>query len=93
MSRKTYGLVALIGGIAGFFTFGLGSVVGLIFAILGKRLPDDGDEQTTKFLKIGFILSIISLAIGLVCTISCFACGGICSCGADSLLDNLEYYY
>jgi uncharacterized membrane protein len=75
MNRKTYGIIALVASILGFFTSGVLSIVGLVFAILGKKLPDDGDQQTTTFLKIGFILSIVSLALGLVCTISCAVCG------------------
>jgi uncharacterized membrane protein len=87
MNRKTYGIIALIASILGFFTSGVLSIVGLVFAILGKKLPDDGDQQTTTFLKIGFILSIVSLAIGLVCTISCAVCGA----GMEMFSDALYY--
>jgi uncharacterized membrane protein len=74
MNRKTYGLVALICGIVGFVTGGIASIIGLIFAILGKRLPDDGDQQTTTFLTVGLILSIISLAAGALICLGCFIC-------------------
>jgi ABC-type antimicrobial peptide transport system permease subunit len=76
MSRKTYGLIALIAGIIGFVSGGVGSIVGLVFAILGKKLPDDGDKQTTTFLTVGMILSIISLAFGVVC-VACTICTNI----------------
>jgi uncharacterized membrane protein len=82
MDRKTYGTVALIAGIVGFFTGGVASIIGLIFAILGKRMPDDGDQQTTTFLNIGLVLSIISLAAG---AILCFACVCPCIMGASML--------
>ncbi|MDR0975233.1 MAG: LPXTG cell wall anchor domain-containing protein [Ruminococcus sp.] len=79
MNRKTYGLVALIASIAGFF-IPVGSIVGLIFAILGKKLPDDGDKTTTNFLTAGLIISIVSLVLSITCW-ACYICGIIATAG------------
>jgi hypothetical protein len=83
MKKQTYGVIALIAGIIGIvgsFIPGVsyiawaGPVVGLIFAIIGKRQPDDGVPSTNGMLTAGLVLSIISLAWSVSCLV-CAICG------------------
>jgi hypothetical protein len=96
MSKKTYGIVALVASIVGLvgsfipvvsYVAPAGPIVGLIFAILGRRLPDDGDPSTNGMLKAGLIMSIISLALSVTCLI-CAVCA---ICGLGAIAESFSY--
>ncbi|MDR0903309.1 MAG: hypothetical protein LBM59_01600 [Ruminococcus sp.] len=97
MKKQTYAIVALIAGIIGIvgsfipgvvYVAWAGPVVGLIFAILGKKQPDDGIPSTNGMLTAGLVLSIISLALSVACT----ACAICAACGLSSLATSLGSY-
>ncbi|MDR0986174.1 MAG: hypothetical protein LBL98_00560 [Ruminococcus sp.] len=95
MKKQTYGIIALIAGIIGIvgsfipgvaYVAWAGPIVGLIFAILGKKQPDDGIPSTNGMLTAGLVLSIISL----VWSVSCLVCT-ICACAGLASLGEFSY--
>jgi len=61
MGNKTFGILALVFGIIGFFTLGITGILAIIFGAIGLSK----DEE--KGLAIaGLILGIISLILGII---------------------------
>lgn len=76
--------LALIPAI-GIYLSGLGlitSIVGIILGVLGRKAPDQRGMATA-----GMIMSIVALALDLICVIACVACFG----SLINELSNLSY--
>lgn len=72
------GIVSILGGPSGI----LFAIIGLILGSLAKKKNPENPGPA----KIGFILSIIGLVLGILWTIGCVACGG-------ALMADSSYYY
>jgi hypothetical protein len=96
MKKQTYGIISLIASIVGLvgnaipfvqYIAWAGPIVGLVFAILGRKQPDDGNPSTNGMLTAGLVISIISLAVSVACT-ACIICAG---CGLAALGEAYSY--
>ena len=61
MGNKTFGILALVFGIIGFFTLGITGILAIIFGAIGL-----GKDEEKGLAIAGLILGIVSLVVGII---------------------------
>ena len=70
IASMVLGIVSLCSGGYGIVT----SIVGLILGVVANKQCTEAGFPTNKMATAGIVMSVIALALSILCVISCFAC-------------------